>query len=63
MGVIICVIDNINKDIESIGLSLRRAMDLTKDHGEWRSFIHYFKHSECYFELFLRMNDYNFNFF
>jgi len=27
-------IDNINEDIESVGLTLRREMDLTKDRGQ-----------------------------
>ena len=31
--------DNVKKDIESIGLTLRGAKDLTKDRGQWRSFI------------------------
>ena len=26
-------------DMESTGLTLREAMDLTKDRGQWRSFI------------------------
>jgi len=30
---------NINEDIESVGLTLRGAMDLAKDRGHWRSFI------------------------
>ena len=32
-------IDNVKEDIESIGLTLRWAIDLTKDRGQWRSFI------------------------
>jgi len=32
-------IDNINEDIESIGLQLRGAMGFTKDRGQWSSFI------------------------
>ena len=32
-------IDNINEDITSLGLTLRGAMDLTRDRGQWRSFI------------------------
>ena len=30
---------NTNEDIESIGPTLRGAMDLTKDRRQWRSFI------------------------
>jgi len=33
------IIDNINENIESVGLTLRGAMELTKDRGQWRSFI------------------------
>jgi len=33
------ILENVDKDIESNGLTLRRAMDLTKDQGQWRSFI------------------------
>ena len=33
-------IDNVNEDFESVGLTLRGAMDLTKNWGQWRSFIH-----------------------
>ena len=33
---------NVNEDIESIGLTKRGTMDLTKDLGQWRSFIHQF---------------------
>lgn len=32
-------IDNVNEDMESSGLTWRGAMDLTKDQGQWRSFI------------------------
>ena len=32
-------IDNINEDITSLGLTLRGALDLTSDRGQWRSFI------------------------
>src|SRR6218665_2990132 len=32
-------IDSINEDMESIGLTLRGAIDLTKNRGQWRSFI------------------------
>jgi len=32
-------IDNINEDITTIGLTLREAMDLTKDRGQWKSLI------------------------
>jgi hypothetical protein len=32
-------IDNITQDIASLGLTLRGALDLTTDRGQWRSFI------------------------
>jgi len=30
---------DVNEDIESFGRTSRGAMDLTKDRGQWRSFI------------------------
>lgn len=35
----VCWIDNIHEDITSLGLTLRGALDLTKDWEQWISFI------------------------
>ena len=39
-GLRLRLIDNVNEDNESIGLTLRGVIHLTKDRKQWRSFIH-----------------------
>jgi len=48
-------IDNVNEDIESIGLTLRGTMGFTRDRGQWKSFIRTHRRQSYRQELMMSM--------